>query len=143
MKKLLVVAFLVVGLTTFAQGKGKRGDFKEMTPEQRTEIQVKKMTKDLDLNETQQKQIKELLNSQKEERAEILERRKEMKETAEKATKEQRAEMKAKMDEKKAVINAKMKSILTDDQYKKWEAQKEAGKEKMKERRANKGKKTE
>ncbi|MFC4738912.1 hypothetical protein ACFO3U_02795 [Flavobacterium ponti] len=143
MKKLLVVAFLVVGLTTFAQGKGKRGDFKEMTPEQRTEIQVKKMTKDLDLNETQQKQIKELLNSQKEERAEMLERRKEMKETAEKATKEQRAEMKAKMNEKKAVINAKMKSILNDDQYKKWETQKEEVKEKMKERRANKGKKTE
>ena len=134
MKKLFVVALLVVGLTTFAQEKGKRGDFKEMTPEQRTEMQVKKMTKDLDLNETQQKQIKELLNSQKEDRAEMLERRKEMKETAEKATKEQRAEMKAKMEEKKAVIDAKMKSILTDDQYKKWEAQKEEGKEKMKER---------
>ena len=28
MKKLFVLALLVVGLTTFAQEKGKRGDFK-------------------------------------------------------------------------------------------------------------------
>lgn len=145
MKKLFVVALLVVGLTTFAQEKGKRGDFKEMTPEKRTEMQVKKMTKDLDLNEKQQKEVKELLNAQKEDRAEMIEKRKEIKETAEKATKEQRAEMKAKMDKKKEAIDAKMKSILTDDQYKKWEANKEDRnakmgdrKEKMKERRANK-----
>ena len=86
MKKLFVLALLVVGLTTFAQEKGKRGDFKEMTPEQRTEMQVKKMTKDLDLNEKQQKEVKELLASQKEDRSEMMEKRKEMKETAEKAT---------------------------------------------------------
>jgi hypothetical protein len=60
----------------------------------------------------------------------MMEKRKEIKETAEKATKEQRAEMKAKMDEKKEAIDAKMKSILTDDQYKKWEATKEEKKEK-------------
>lgn len=142
MKKLVVAALLVVGLTTFAQEKGKKGDFKEMTPEQRTEVQVKKMTKDLDLNETQQKQVKELLNSQKEDRTEMLDKRKEMKETAEKATKEQRAEMKAKIEEKKAAIDAKMKSILTDEQYKKWETQKEERKEKMGERKAGKQKKS-
>ncbi|WP_339889536.1 DUF4890 domain-containing protein [uncultured Flavobacterium sp.] len=145
MKKLFVLVLLVVGLTTFAQEKGKRGEGKEMSPEQRTEMQVKKLTKDLDLNEKQQKEVKELLNTQKEDRSEMMEKRKEMKETAEKATKEQRAEMKAKMDKKKEAIDAKMKSILTDDQYKKWEATKEDRnekmgdrKEKMKERRAKK-----
>ncbi|WP_339838523.1 DUF4890 domain-containing protein [uncultured Flavobacterium sp.] len=145
MKKLVVAALLVVGLTTFAQGKGKRGDFKEITPEQRTEMQIKKMTTDLNLNEKQQKEVKELLNAQKEDRAEMIEKRKEIKETAEKATKEQRAEMKAKMDLKKEAIDKKMKTILTDEQYKKWEATKEDRKEKMgdrkekmKERRANK-----
>ncbi|MFT5754359.1 MAG: protein CpxP [Flavobacterium sp.] len=145
MKKLIVVALLVVGLTTFAQGKGKRGDFKEITPEKRTEMQVKKMTADLNLNEKQQKEVKELLNSQKEDRDEMMEKRKEMKETAEKATKEQREAMKAKMDKKKEAIDAKMKTILTGDQYKKWEATKEERKEKMgdrkekmKEKRSNK-----
>lgn len=135
MKKLFVAALLVVGLTTFAQEKGKRGDFKEMTPEQRTEMQVKKMTTDLDLNEKQQKEVKELLNSQKEDRSEMMEKRKEMKETAEKATKEQRAEMKSKMDKKKEVVDAKMKTILTGDQYKKWETMKETRKEKMGDRK--------
>lgn len=135
MKKLFVAALFVVGLTTFAQEKGKRGDFKEMTPEQRTEMQVKKMTTDLDLNEKQQKEVKELLNSQKEDRSEMMEKRKEMKETAEKATKEQRAEMKSKMDKKKEVVDAKMKTILTGDQYKKWETMKETRKEKMGDRK--------
>lgn len=143
MKKLFVVALFAIGLTAMAQEKGKRGDFKDMTPEQRTELHVKKMTKDLDLNEKQQKEIKELLNAQKEDRAEMIEKRKEIKETAEKATKEQRAEMKAKMEEKKAAINAKMKTILTDDQFKKWEAQKEQGKERMKEKKGNRSKKSE
>ena len=58
-----------------------------------------------------------------------------MKETAEKATKEQRAEMKAKMDKNKDAIDAKMKTILTGDQYKKWETMKEARKEKMGDRK--------
>ena len=142
MKKLFVVALLVVGLTTFAQEKEKKGDRKNMSPEERTEMRVEKMTKELDLNETQQKQVKELLASQKENREEFIEKRKEIKETAEKATKEQRAEMKAKMEENKEAIKSKMKTILTDEQYKKWESNMEEKKEKMTERKERKGKKT-
>ncbi len=142
MKKLFVVALLVVGLTTFAQEKEKKGDRKNMSPEERTEMRVEKMTKELDLNETQQKQVKELLASQKENREEFIEKRKEIKETAEKATKEQRAEMKAKMEKNKEAIKSKMKTILTDEQYKKWESNMEEKKEKMTERKERKGKKT-
>ena len=141
MKKLIVVALLVVGLTTFAQGKGKRGEGKDISPEQRTEMQVKKMTKDLDLNEKQQIQVKELLNAQKKDRDQMMAKRKEMKETAEKPTKEQRAEMKAEMDKKDAAMDAKMKTILTGDQYKKWEATKEERKEKKDDKKEGKGKK--
>ena len=142
MKKLLVIALLVVGLTTFAQEKGKRGDRKNMSPEERTEMRVEKMTKELDLNETQQKQVKELLASQKENREEFIEKRKEIKETAEKATKEQRAEMKAKLEENKEAIKSKMKTILTDEQYKKWESNMEEKKTKMTDRKERKGKKS-
>ena len=142
MKNLFVVALLVIGLTTFAQEKGKKGDRKNMSPEERTEMRVEKMTKELDLNEAQQEQVKELLASQKEDREEFIEKRKEIRETAEKATKEQRAEMKAKMEEKKEAMKTKMKAILTDDQYKKWESNLEERKEKMTEKREKKGKKT-
>lgn len=135
MKKLIVVALMVIGLTTYAQDK-RGGERKEMSPEQRTEMTVKKMTKELDLNQTQQKQIKELLDSQKDERAEMIEKRKEIRETAEKATKEQREEMKAKMTAKKEALKSKMKTILTDEQYKKWELNMEMRTEKMKERNA-------
>lgn len=142
MRNLFVVALLVIGLTTFAQEKGKKGERKNMSPEERTEIRVEKMTKELDLNETQQKQVKELLASQKEDREEIIEKRKEIKETAEKATKEQREEMKAIMEEKKEAIKSKMKTILTDDQFKKWESNLEDKKEKTTERKKRKGKKS-
>ena len=138
MKNLFVVALLVVGLTTFAQERGKRGDFKDMTPEQRTEMQVKKMTKDLDLNENQQKDVKELLETQKEDRSEMMAKRKEIRETAEKATKKQRDEMKARMDAKKENMKTKMKTILTDDQFKKWESNLEEKKEKIEERKGKK-----
>ena len=138
MKNLFVVALLVVGLTTFAQERGKRGNFKDMTPEQRTEMQVKKMTKDLDLNENQQKDVKELLETQKEDRSEMMAKRKEIRETAEKATKKQRDEMKARMDAKKENMKTKMKTILTDDQFKKWESNLEEKKEKIEERKGKK-----
>jgi len=110
MKKLFVLALLVVGLTTYAQKKG--GDKKEITPEQRTEMQVKRMTKELDLNEKQQKEVKELLESQKEGRTEFAEKRKEMKESGEKPTQEQREEMKAKMIKNREAMKSKMKAIL-------------------------------
>jgi len=54
MKKLIVAALLVVGLTTYAQEKeGRKAGKEKLTTEQKVNLQVKKMTKDLDLNEKQ------------------------------------------------------------------------------------------
>jgi hypothetical protein len=58
MKKVFLAIVLLLGLTTFAQEKeGKKGNREKLTPEQRIDLQVKRMTKDLDLNE---KQVTEL-----------------------------------------------------------------------------------
>ena len=49
MKKLFVVALLLVGTSTFAQERmGENND--KLTPEQRVNLQVKKLTKELNLS---------------------------------------------------------------------------------------------
>ena len=135
MKKLIVLALCVLGLTAFAQKKERRDKFKEMTPEQRVEVRVKKMTRDLDLNATQQNQVRELFLAQKEDREKFVEEVKACREAHQKVTEEQRENAKNKMEEKKEATKLKMKSILTDAQYAKWDASMQERKEKMEHRK--------
>lgn len=126
MKKLIVAAFLVVGFTTFAQVEKKENDKKEpierMTPAERSQMALKRMTKDLGLNETQQKQMSILLSATQAKR-----------ETSEnKPTKEDRKMMKDKISK-----------ILTPEQNATWDKIQAERKEKTKERREEKGEKTE
>jgi hypothetical protein len=100
MKKLIVAALLVVGLTTYAQEKeGRRAGKEKLTSEQKVNLQVKKMTKDLDLNEKQTKDVRALVAKQVEKREAI----------------------KIQMKAEKEAVSVEMKKILTAEQYAKWE----------------------
>ena len=125
MKKLIVAAFLVVGFTTFAQvekkEKGDKEPMEKISPEKRGEREVKKMTKDLGLNESQQKEMKALFS--------------EMNSKVEGDKKPSKEDRKAMKD--------KISKILTPEQNAKWEKIQEEKKEKMKERREEKGGKPE
>ncbi len=128
MKKLFLVAVLVVGITAFAQEKGGRKPQKErISSEEKVDFQVKKMTKDLDLNEKQAKEVRAIISKQVVKRAS---KRAEMSEVKQK----QRDEMRANMEKEHAATSADMKKILTPEQYTKWENNLEERKEKMKER---------
>ncbi|MCA6423419.1 MAG: hypothetical protein IM568_11460 [Flavobacterium sp.] len=139
MKKLVVVLLFIVGITAMAQEKEMQrpnGDkFASLSPEQKVEYQVKKMSKDLSLNDKQVKEVKALVTKEIEKRDAI---KTEMKALQAK----QRIEMKAKMDEEYAVMRNEMRKILTSEQYTKWEKiheeRREKIKEKMKEKRENK-----
>lgn len=139
MKKLVVALLFIVGITAMAQEKEMKrpnGDkFASLTPEQKVEFQVKKMSKDLNLNEKQIKEMKALVTKEVEKRNAI---KAEMKALQAK----QRIEMKAKMDEEYAAMSNEMRKILTSEQYTKWEKiheeRREKMKEKMKEKRENK-----
>ena len=70
MKKLIVTAILLFGLITFAQegqistnnGRpAQMGQKQNFTPEQRAELQLKRMTLHLDLNQKQQVEVKKLV----------------------------------------------------------------------------------
>jgi Spy/CpxP family protein refolding chaperone len=139
MKKLVVAFLLIVGITAMAQEKEMKrpnGDkFASLTPEQKVEYQVKKMSKDLSLNDKQVKEVKALVTKEVEKRNAI---KAEMKALQAK----QRIEMKAKIDEVYAAMSNEMRKILTSEQFTKWEKiheeRREKMKEKMKEKRENK-----
>jgi periplasmic protein CpxP/Spy len=136
MKKVFAVALMIVGLTTFAQGKGEKRE--RLSPEQQTELHVKKMTLDLDLTEKQQNAIKPVLLEEAKKREKIQEERKAKKEKEEIASKEERFAMKEKMLDNQIALKEKMKSILTPDQMAKWESLKENKQEERQEKMLHK-----
>jgi len=123
MKKLILALVLVVGLTTFAQEKRQgKGDREKMTPEQQVELQVKKMKLDLDLNEKQTAQIKEIVTAQvakrEAKRAEMQSKRAE----GQKPSKDELFKTRSAMLDEQIAHKAEMKKILTPEQYTKWES---------------------
>jgi len=126
MKKLIVAAFLVVGFTTFAQVEkrenAKKEPMEKMSPAERSQMALKKMTKNLSLNEAQQKQISALFSEQEAKRGDAQT----------KPTKEDRK-----------IMEDKISKIFTPEQNAKWEKIQAERKEKMKERREGKGEKSE
>lgn len=129
MKKLILAVVLVVGMTAFAQ-EGRRERMEKLTPEQRVDLQVKKMTKDLDLNDKQALEVRILVQKEVEKR-EAKRAEREAKRAAMRPSKEEMENMKAKMQEEQKANAIEMKKILTADQYAKWEKNREERKEKM------------
>ncbi|MCW1147385.1 hypothetical protein [Flavobacterium lacisediminis] len=136
MRKLILAMVLVMSTLTFAQDR-KQGREK-LTPEQQTELQVKKMTLDLDLDSKQQAELKTILLEQAKKRESKMAEMKAKKEKGEKPTADERFEMKNEMLDNQIEMKAKMKKILKPEQYKKWEEihndKIEKGKERMQKR---------
>lgn len=130
MKKVFLVALMLIGITTFAQDKKERGprpEREKLTADQKVQKQVEHLKTDLNLNEKQTAEVKALVTKQVAKR--------EAKKAEMDAQKEKnRAEMKAKMMEEQTATKAEMKKILTAEQFTKWEAGRADKKEKVIER---------
>ncbi len=130
MKKVCIVALLVIGLSSFAQERKERhpkGEMEQMTPEQRNQLHLKKMTLDLDLNAKQQEQLTKILADQSAKREAMkAEHKVKMEET-----KAIRFEMKKKILDEQIEMKNKMKSILSAEQFAKWEMKKEKNNKRM------------
>lgn len=126
MKKLIVATLLVVGMSTFAQVENKKKEGKEpmekMSPAERVEKGLKRMTKQLNLTEAQQKEMKILMAEQEAKRADANF----------KPSKEDRLAMKE-----------KIRKILTPEQNATWDKIQEEKKEKMKDKIKEKKEKAE
>jgi len=131
MKKLCIIAIAFITLQATAQEqkptltKAKVERTKsDMSPEDIAQIQTKKMTLELDLSESQQKQVNALLLEEAKARVEKKAAYSKIKDDADaKAaiTKEDRVKMMNERLDKQIEMKAKMKNILNADQYAKWE----------------------
>lgn len=139
MKKLILITALALSTLTFAQEK--RAKKERLTPEQQTELQVKKMTLDLDLNAKQQKEVKTILLEKAKKREAKMAEFKANRTKGQKPTAEEKFEMKNKMLDEQIEMKAEMKKILTKEQFTKWEVKKENNKQKMTQKRYNRAKK--
>ncbi len=129
MKKLILAIALVATTLTFAQDRKARGE--KLTPEQQTELQVKRMTLELDLDEKQQKEIKTILVEQSKKREAKVAEMKAKKEKGEKPTADERFAMKNEMLDNQIAMKARMKKILKPEQFTKWEEKQADRKERI------------
>lgn len=98
--------------------KEQRKELKENhSPEQRAELFSKKMTLNLDLNDNQQEQVKELLLKMKKEKPNFSKNKKEM-------TAAEKFEFKKDRMNRRIALKRELKKILTPGQYEKWDGSK-------------------
>lgn len=144
MKKLIIAVLLLVGMTSFAQGekeKPTRANMEKMTPQERQERQLKRLTSELNLTTAQQDQVKQLLTQQWAAREKMMDRK-------DAGTKEEMKAMreasKNKMQNDRKTMEDQMKALLTPEQLATYKSNQEKMREKaemrMKERRDDKPK---
>lgn len=127
MKKLIIAALLVVGMTSFAQNKKEigsqnlRDEMEKFTPEQQNQLMLKKMTLELDLNASQQKEMSKIIAEKSDKRQARIKEMKANKNSSTKSTSDEMFARKNKMLEEKIAMKERMKKILNPEQYKKWE----------------------
>lgn len=126
MKKLAILALALITFQANAQDKKevkkeRKEKMMQLEPQEMAELKTKKMTLHLDLTEAQQKKVMALNLEQAKQRKAAMEKRKEAKEKGEKPTKEERLAFENKKLDAQIEIKKQMKSILNDEQYKKWE----------------------
>ena len=122
MKKVLIIFMALATFAVSAQNRNsdKNEQRKEMkanlTPEQRADLKVKKMTLALDLTASQQQQVKQLILKAENDKPATRPNRSEM-------TDAQKYEAKSAMLDRRIAMKKELKKILTEEQMTKWESQ--------------------
>ncbi|MET6991441.1 hypothetical protein [Sediminicola arcticus] len=127
MKKVILLGLLMIGFIGLAQNEIRenrhRGNLEELSPEQISTLQTKRMTLALDLSEAQQKQLQKINLDQATSRKVKMEERKSKKEAGEmtKPSSDERYAMQTEKMDKLISHKAQMKELLSKEQYEKWE----------------------
>lgn len=141
MKRLIITALLVVGLTSFAQNRKEMGnrpgraEMEKLSPEQRNQLMLKKMTLELDLNAKQQEQVGQIIAEQSLKRESMRAERMAKKESERRPTADERFALKNKMLDEQIAMKDKMKKILSPEQFEKWNNLKEKHQDRRGDRR--------
>lgn len=121
--KMWILAMAMI-MSIGANAQDKKDHHEPLKPEQRAELQAKKMTLALDLNEKQQKDVQQLLIEKGKQRAEFRRQHMADRQAGKKLTADERFAMKSKMLDDRIAMNREMKKILTQDQFAKMERMK-------------------
>lgn len=128
-KKLVLAMALVFSIGVSAQDRKEK--IRNASPEERVEMRTERLSEKLGLDENQKKKVKEIFAEEQKENKAV---REEMKAEREKALAKKKATMKKEHEE----LKAKLKPVLTEEQFKKWEAMQKENVEKVKEGRKQK-----
>lgn len=145
MKKLIIAALLVIGFSSFAQDQNQsekrsnKNQRERLSPEQRSQAQLDKMTTELNLDAKQQEQIKPILAEQTAKREAMRTERMASNEIRKDLSSGEREALRQKRAEEKTAMDNKLKAILSPEQLKKMKAIEEANREKMREAREARG----
>jgi protein CpxP len=124
MKKLIVIAVLTIGLSTFAQKPAKnprKENLEQFTPQQRNELRLKTLTLDLGLNAAQQKEIGKIITEMEAKKEAFQKERLAKKEVGTKPTNDELFAMRIKLLDEKIATKERLKKILDVKQFEKWE----------------------
>ena len=128
MKKLFVLALLIVGITTIAQKENRNQQGNEMgqfSPEQQIQLMLKKMTLELDLNDSQQKEVSAIISEKIAKKEAMKAEMKSKKDKEVKLTNDERFAMQMKMLDEQIATKKRMEKILNAKQFEKWASLKE------------------
>jgi len=145
MKTWILAFAMVAAVTVNAQhgerrhedGMHGREKAERFTPEQRTELQVKKMTLDLDLTEKQQKDIKAYFLEQAKEKEKAAVALKADRDSGKRPTSDERFAIKSKMLDERIATKAFLKKTLNPEQMAKLEHTKKERDEKITKKHEN------
>lgn len=124
MKKLIALAVLLIGFSTFAQKPARnlrKENLEQMTSQQRNELRIKKLTLDLSLNSTQQKEMGKIIAEMEAKKEAFQKERLAKKEAEKKATNDELFAMRIKLLDEQIATKERVRKILDAEQFKKWE----------------------
>ena len=136
----LLALFICFSLTVNAQKKQFFKNKKRLTTEQLTTLKVKKMTLELELSEIQQNKLTPVIKELISERSDQLDKKTELKNEVKKINPNERYQMANKILDRKIMFQKEMRTILNEEQFKKFKRLEKKRNQKMKNRRHQKKK---
>jgi hypothetical protein len=135
MKTWILAMAMIMGVAANAQEKRERRE--HFKPEQRAELQAKKMTLALDLNDKQQKEVEKLFVEKNKERQLAKENYKAQRKAGKKLTTDEKFAMRSRMLDDRIAMKSEMKKILTQEQLDKLSKMKKGNHHKLTKRNKN------
>ena len=135
MKKVFAVFAILVGLQSFAQDQIEKQNQEPQQPRtEKSDVQVAKMTSELNLNDKQAAAFKKILEEQRKTREAKMGEFKSKKEERNSMNRQDKIAMFKEIKANKEKLDEKMKAILNPEQYTKWSQMQAERKQKMREK---------